>query len=523
MDEHIPILGRIRGRATAAGAGSRGLLQRPARQSLLHLKLSIRDRILLALLIVVALLSVPYAFLIVPGMEYKAQYDTIIQNITTANSINGYIKPSIDAEMWEIIAGKKPFSRGSQYSILDDVDQRVQQMIDNTDSEKGRVKLSVIERTLRTLRAEIDQVGIQIAAHKTFEENLVLMEQIRTVTQLIEGNVQEYALFEVNRTQQQYQGLQIGFTRWAIGGLGMILAALLFSIVATWWITKSIYVPIKKLHDVTTTIARHDLETLVSTDIADEITELGMSFNIMVGKIKELLDAKIQEHENLKKAELRALQAQINPHFLYNTLDAIIWMAEAKKIDQVVELVRVLSRFFRITLSKGKDWITVREEIEHVESYLAIQKMRYRDILDYQIDVPDNVCDGQILKLTLQPLVENALYHGIKNKRSGGTIIVRGRRLDGDLLQIQIEDNGIGMTQERLTQIRALLEADAGDAVIGESGYGVNNVNQRIKLYYGQAYGLTIESEYMHGVSVSVVIPLQRAPAFREALALGTY
>ena len=499
------------------------LLQRRAGQPLLHLKLSIRDKILLALLIVVFLMSVPYVFLIVPGMEYKAQYDTIIQNITTANSINGYIKPSIDAEMWEIIAGKKSFSQGSQYTILDDVDQRVQQMIDNTDSEKGRVKLSVIERTLRTLREEIDQVGIQIAAHRTFEENLVLMEQIRTVTQLIEDNVQEYALFEVNRTQQQYQAMQIGFTRWAIGGLGMIVAAILFSIVATWRITKSIYVPIKKLHDVTTTIARHDLETLVTTDNADEITELGMSFNIMVGKIKELLDAKIKEHENLKKAELRALQAQINPHFLYNTLDAIIWMAEAKKIDQVVELVRVLSRFFRITLSKGKDWITVREEIEHVESYLAIQKMRYRDILDYQIDVPDNLRDGQILKLTLQPLVENALYHGIKNKRSGGTIVVRGQRLDGDLLQIRIEDNGIGMTQERLAQIRALLEADAGDAVIGESGYGVNNVNQRIKLYYGQAYGLTIESEYLHGACVSVVIPLQRAPAFREALALGTY
>ena len=272
--------------------------------------------------------------------------------------------------------------------------------------------------------------------------------------------------------------------------------------------------PIKKLHDVTTTIARHDIEALVTTDNADEITELGMSFNIMVGKIKELLDAKIEEHEKLKKAELRALQAQINPHFLYNTLDAIIWMAEAKRIDQVVELVRVLSRFFRITLSKGKDWITMREEIEHVESYLAIQKMRYRDILDYQIDVPDDMRDGQMLKLTLQPLVENALYHGIKNKRNGGAIVVRGRRLDGDLLQIQIEDNGIGMTQERLAQIRALLEADAGDAVIGESGYGVNNVNQRIKLYYGQAYGLTIESEYMHGACVSVVIPLQRAPAF---------
>jgi two-component system sensor histidine kinase YesM len=243
----------------------------------------------------------------------------------------------------------------------------------------------------------------------------------------------------------------------------------------------------------------------------------------MVGKIKELLDAKIEEHENLKKAELRALQAQINPHFLYNTLDTIIWMAEARRVDQVVELVRVLSRFFRITLSKGKDWITVREEIEHVESYLAIQKIRYRDILDYQIDVPDDMRDGQMLKLTLQPLVENALYHGIKNKRKGGVIMVRSRRLDGNLLEIQVEDNGIGMTQEQLAQVRALLDAESAGAVVAESGYGINNVNQRIKLYYGQEYGLAIESEYLQGTRVSLVIPLQRAPAFRAAVALAAH
>ena len=293
MDMHIPNLGRIRNRAGAADpdAGEARVSRRRARQPLRRLKLSIRDKILLALLIVVCLMSAPYIFLIVPGMEYKAQYDTIIQNITTANSINGYIKPSIDAEMWEIIAGKEPFSQGRQYIILDDVDQRVQQMISTNDLEKGRVKLSVIERTLRTLRQEIDQVGIQIAAHKTFDENLVLMEQIRSVTQLIEDNVQEYALFEVNQTQQQYETMQTGFTGWAIGGLGMIVAAILFSIVATWRITKSIYAPIKQLHDVTTTIARRDLENLVTTDNADEITELGMSFNIMVGKIKDLLDA----------------------------------------------------------------------------------------------------------------------------------------------------------------------------------------------------------------------------------------
>lgn len=491
-------------------------------KKLFPFRLSIRDKILLALLMVVILLSVPYVFLIIPGMQYKAQYDMLIENITTANSINGYIKPAIDAEMWDIIAGKKSFAEGAQYTILTDVDQRVQLMIANTDSEKGRVKLDVIQRTLRTLRETIDQVGGQIAQHRTFEENLVLMARIREVSQLIEDNIQEYALFEVNRTQRQYQTMQAGLTRWAFGGLAMIVAALLFSVAAAWRISKSIYLPIKKLHDDATTITRHDLEALVTDDNADEITALDLSFNLMVGKIKELLDAKIEEHENLKKAEFRALQAQINPHFLYNTLDTIIWMAEARRTDQVIELVRVLTRFFRITLSKGQDWITVCEEIEHVESYLAIQKVRYRDILDYKIDVPDAVLDAMILKLTLQPLVENALYHGIKNKRSGGAIIVRGRQLEGGLLQIQVEDNGIGMTRERLAEIRALLGPEASDVAVAESGYGISNVNQRIKLYYGSEYGLTIESEHLSGTRVSLIVPLQRVPATRSALAVET-
>jgi two-component system, sensor histidine kinase YesM len=511
MDDKLPRSEWFSGWAGASAAdspiGDAVLPGRRAGHLLTRLKLSIRQKILLALFMVVFLMSVPYVFLIVPGLQYKIQYDTIIQNITTANSINGYIKSSIDAEMWEIIAGKKLFAQGSQYSILSDVDDRVRRMIANTDSEKGRIKLSVIQRTLRTLRSDIDQVGVQIAQHKTFDENMLLMEQIRDVSQLVEDNVQEYALFEVNRTQQQYQAMQISLTRWAIGGLGVIVAAILFSIVAAWQISKSIYVPIKKLHDVTTTIARHDIEALVTADNADEITELGMSFNIMVGKIRELLDAKIKEQENLKKAELRALQAQINPHFLYNTLDAIIWMAQVNQTAQVVELVRVLSRFFRITLSKGKDWITVGEEVEHIESYLAIQKMRYRDILDYHIDVPGDMLAGQMLKLTLQPLVENALYHGIKNKRSGGAIVVRGRQIEGDQLLIEVEDNGIGMTREKLAEIRALLGGEASRPVVAESGYGINNVNQRIKLYYGQEYGLSIHSEYLHGTRVSLVIP----------------
>ena len=144
---------------------------------------------------------------------------------------------------------------------------------------------------------------------------------------------------------------------------------------------------------MTTTITRNDLQALVTHDNVDEITELGMSFNIMVGRIRELLDAKVKEQENLKKAELRALQAQINPHFLYNTLDTIIWMTESKKTGEVIEIVRALSSFFRLSLSKGRDWITIGEEVERTRSYLIIQKMRYRDILDYRIEMDEDVAD----------------------------------------------------------------------------------------------------------------------------------
>jgi two-component system sensor histidine kinase YesM len=236
---------------------------------------------------------------------------------------------------------------------------------------------------------------------------------------------------------------------------------------------------------------------------------LGISFNIMIGRIREMVASKMNEQENLKKAEFRALQAQINPHFLYNTLDTIIWMAEAKKNDQVIDLVRALSSFFRITLSKGKDWITIREEVERTRSYLTIQKMRYRDILDYQIDVEADILDGTILKLVLQPLVENAIYHGIKNKRQGGTVIVRARRQGEDQVAFEVEDNGVGFTHYKLAEVQNKINDGSDEINLDERGFGLENVNKRIKLYYGKEYGLTIQSDYQAGALVRLVIPRQ--------------
>lgn len=480
---------------------------------------SIRAKILAALCIVIFLMGITNIVSMLQVLNYSRQYDAIINNITTANSISGSVKPDIDNEMWKIVAGKVEFSEGRQYEIIDNVDAKVRWMMANTDSQRARVKLDLILRTLQTLREYVNEMGSQIAQNSTATENEAVLEKIRFATSVMDEVVQNYVLYEVNRTEGQYQVMRGGFVRWQFLSIILIFSAVVFSVLAAWSLSRSIYTPIKKLHDVTTTITKNDLQALMTSDNVDEITELGMSFNIMIGKIKELLDSKIKEQENLKKAEMRALQAQINPHFLYNTLDTIIWMAESKKTDQVVDIVTALSSFFRVSLSKGMDWITIGEEVERIRSYLTIQKMRYRDILDFKIDVDVDVAENTILKLILQPLVENALYHGIKNKRQGGTIHVRARRLGENEVLLEVEDDGIGFTPEKLAKLRDELEDDSGEIKL-ESGFGIGNVNNRIRLYYGKSYGVSIRSEYNSGTCVTLVIPakMETAPQNEDSL-----
>jgi two-component system sensor histidine kinase YesM len=474
-----------------------------------RINVSIRTKILISFFAVIFLMVALNSMMLLNVYKFNKQYDAIITNITAANSINGYIKPAIDSEMWNIVAGKTDFEDGSQYQIIDQVNNQIESMMANTDSDKSKIKMEVILRTMNTLTRYVDKMGQQIKQGSRVAENELVLENIRGVSEVVEETIQDYMIFEVNQAEEQYNQNLSRFNRLAIIYLILLPCTIGFSIFAAWLISASIYKPIKKLHDVTTTITKNDLQALVSSENANEITELGITFNIMIGRIKELLNAKVKEQENLKKAELKALQAQINPHFLYNTLDTIVWMAEANKTDQVIEIVRALSTFFRIALSKGKDWIPIRQEIDHVRSYLAIQKMRYRDILNYKIEIDEDLLDGTILKLTLQPLVENALYHGIKNKRNGGTIIVRGQLIGNDVVRLEVQDDGIGFTPQKLAQIRATLDDEFGEITSQEGGFGLENTNRRIKLYYGKDYGLYIQSEYMVGTQVVARIPLR--------------
>jgi len=473
------------------------------------INLSIRAKILLSSLAVIFLMVAVNAIMILNVLQFNRRYDAIITNITTANSINGFIKPAIDTEMWNIVAGKTEFEAGGQYTIINLVNEQIASMMANATSDRSRIKLEVVRRTMDTLTNYVDKMGEQIEQGSRVADNEQVLENIRGVSDVVEQSIQDYMLAEVNQAEEQYRQNKQLFNRLMIVYSILLPGTIGFSALAAWLISASVYLPIKKLHDVTTTIAEQDLRALVTRENVNEITELGLSFNMMIGKIRELLAAQVKEQEALQKAELKALQAQINPHFLYNTLDTIVWMAETNKTDQVIEIVRALSSFFRIALSKGKDWISIQQEIEHVRSYLHIQKIRYHDILDYEIDVDDAVIDGAILKLTLQPLVENALYHGIKQKRNGGAIRVKARRKDGDQVLIEVQDNGVGCTPYKLAQIRERLEDQSYEITQEDQGFGLANVNKRIKLYYGSQYGLAIESQYQQGTRVTVTIPLR--------------
>lgn len=231
-----------------------------------------------------------------------------------------------------------------------------------------------------------------------------------------------------------------------------------------------------------------------------EIEELSNTFNSMIRRIKELLNNIVKEQEQLRISEMKTLFAQINSHFLYNTLDSIIWMVESGDKNNSIRMLSALASFFRLSLSQGRDMITVDEEIRHVENYLIIQKMRFNDQFDYQIDVDETVAYCKTLKMILQPIVENSIIHGVSRLMEPGKIEIRVWTEMNDLI-FTINDNGYGMSKE---QLESILVTDPK----GRGGFGIWNVQQRIRMMFGEAYGLQYQSELEEGTKVRIRLPM---------------
>jgi two-component system sensor histidine kinase YesM len=292
--------------------------------------------------------------------------------------------------------------------------------------------------------------------------------------------------------------MQLSSALW--GGVCLVVA-LGLSVLLSFRMTR----PLKKLDAHMKQVEKGNFDIRVDVTSTNEIGKLARTFNLMISKIKELMEQKLRDEEIKRSSEIKALQAQIQPHFLYNTLDSIIWMAETNKMAEVVDMTTALSRLFRSSIGQGEEEVPLAVELEHIGNYLTIQSMRYRNRFVHRIDVPPELRDCRILRVVLQPLVENAIYHGMKNKAETGTIVVSGRKA-GDTLELIVADDGAGMPPER---VRTMLSV-RDDRERGRGGVGVRNVHQRIRLYYGPQYGLEFHSEREEGTTVVLRVPFRR-------------
>ena len=246
-------------------------------------------------------------------------------------------------------------------------------------------------------------------------------------------------------------------------------------------------------------VEKGDLNVIVDIKRKDEIGQLGRSFNSMIKKIKKLIEEVYVNQIKRKEAELRALQPQINPHFLYNTLDVIYWTSRLEKAYKTGKIVSSLANLFKLGLNKGSKVTTIGKEIEHLKSYLEIQKVRYDKEPKFSIDIDKSLYELKTIKLILQPLVENSLIHDIPNLGSKGMVSIKVYEKNNDII-FEIIDNGIGMNKKRINEV---FQED----IEKKKGYGIKNVHERIKLYFGDQYGLSIDSKIGKGTIVKIKIP----------------
>lgn len=352
--------------------------------------------------------------------------------------------------------------------------------------------------------------------------------------QLIESGIEEESQLAASAVRdgtysERYRGENrhvtvktVGYTGWKLAGvtsergfylnnqknllfMGFIIGLLAYILaLVNAYISSRITTPIRKLEHSVNVIESGDLEAEVYIGGAEEIRHLGTSVQKMADRIRGLMQDIVTEHETRRRTEFDALQSQINPHFLYNTLDIIVWMIENEEKEKAVQIVTALGRFFRISLSRGRSIIPVKDELEHVRNYLMIQQNRFKNKFTYRVEADDAVLPMASVKLILQPIVENAIYHGMEFMDGDGEILVKAELKDGCTV-MTVRDNGLGMTEET---VEKLLSGDQPHAPSRRgSGIGVRNVHERIRIYFGEDYGLSIVSEPDEGTKVTIRMP----------------
>ena len=427
--------------------------------------------------------------------QYTGQYNKLSENLAVSSEFNLRFKDDLDLEMYYIAIGSKESSDLEDVlEQVEDAQEIMQKLRRNTYNNNGVKSLNSLDSYLENLRQRM----LQLVEIKEYDKRMEFMDSnIRIITGLIMQEMQNYIYNESMYLVQVEKSLTHR-VKLLISGMAVLLIATLGILMRrSFRLTDGIIQPVNIMLDKVKKVGRGKFDMIPIEAEIEEIEELDEGINKMARKISILLENVRQEKEMQHLTELQLIQAQVNPHFLYNTLDTIVWLIEGGMTDDAVEMISSLSIFFRTSLSKGNDIIPLSEEERHTLSYLEIQQYRYRDILEFEINIPKELSGIPVPKLSIQPLAENALYHGIKNRRGKGKILIEVRE-EEDALVLTVSDNGQGMTPERLHEVQEAIRT-------GErAGFGLAAVAERIALYYGPGYGMKIFSEEGKGTTVEI-------------------
>ena len=487
------------------------------------IKYPLRTKMIALLLTAVIPLLGIAIYMIAALINYRDVYDSVVSNMTVANNYNLDFKEELDESIYKLAVGAVSFDNIQEdetlkdpYVLIDELRTDFTRLLTITTDRESREWLQSLFRNLDTLEDRIDDVRFNIEKGGKYDENMEMLDNnVYILTELIQDDIQYYIYYQTKSIENLTEQLNEQVSSFILLCCGLVAAVVFVIIITSSVVLKSITNPLERLCRVTERIARGEFTARARIDTQDEIGVLSDSVDDMADRLRIMVNQIKEDERKMRHAELRLLQEQINPHFLYNTLDTIVWLIEGNDPDKAVSMVVSFSEFFRLVLSKGKEFITIREEKMHIRSYLEIQQVRYRDILEYDIDIDPELYPFRILKLTLQPLVENSLYHGIKYKRAKGKISIIGKR-EGNLIRFIVQDNGVGMEPEDLEKLRKEINRPCQET---EKGFGLANVNERIRMNFGMQYGMQIDSVKNEGTVVSITIPMEylKTPDEKEA------
>lgn len=470
-------------------------MRRRGKKQRLEIKLR---HMLLSILIPITIL---FLILLMLFGKYANDYNRLSQNLAISSEFNLTFKDKIDLEMYYVAVGSS-YQDEFPVGYVEDALDTVAKLKTGTSNEESKKSLEHLENYLNNLKKRMyELVEMKEDGSATYDELMNFLEgNIRTITRLVTEEVQTYIYSESMNLTEVEAGLMQN-VRLLLFIMGLLLCfAVGVLLYRAFKFSASVTEPVTGILMNVRKVGKGDFNLYpVHTDNL-EMEEMDAGIHRMAKKIENLLENVKKEQDQKHLTELQLLQAQVSPHFLYNTLDTIVWLIEGGQQEEALDMIDNLSVFFRTSLSKGNDIIPLSEEIKHTLSYLEIQQSRYKDIMEFEIRIPESFNSVMVPKLTLQPLAENALYHGLKNKREKGKILIEGFENGEDLI-LRVTDTGQGMSPERLKEVQESIDTGKRD------GFGLTAVQERIVLYYGEGYGMKLSSEE----GVGTVIELRLA------------